>query len=337
MKKTTCFAALASFCILGYNGLSQNTLLVYTKYPSQLSFIDAFNKVLPSKAVWNQQDGGYVLNYDDLENTYVSSSTQAASFKLSNSSKLTKLIALQANDKVSLQKCFTSEKYCCEQLNDKQKKGTEKILAVAIMKKSADKNLPLSFETADNLEITDIQELLVAWTAKIPVKEAYIVDVSDLSIVWQQDNYALNKISYQNISPSLKKNFAMNHKYQLGIVLDDNSGKKYTFDFDLKDVAFKTRDYNFATVEVANISWASNKPVSSVSIVDPAGNAVLWEKTSFSGNNLELSKIDELKNKVVPGKEFKLQVELDDKSTYDYSFQILLSKEDSDALRSIIE
>ena len=51
--------------------------------------------------------------YNRINNTYVKS-TETASFKISTTDKLTKLILLNSAEKLSLVNCLSSEKYCCE-------------------------------------------------------------------------------------------------------------------------------------------------------------------------------------------------------------------------------
>lgn len=315
---------------------AQNTLLVYTRYPTQLNFIDAFNKVLPKKAMWNEKDGGFVLNYDELDNTFISAE-QSANFKLSNNSQLTKLIALQANDKISLQKCFTSEKYCCEQLNDKQKKGTEKILAVAVMKKSADKNLPVVFQDAIKKEISSMNDMSVAWTTLSAIKEVYLVDVNTLDIVWKKNDFAGDNIEYQDIAGELTKPMEMNHTYQFGIILASDTDNKYTFDFNLKDLAFQSLDYHFVSDEVVKIGWATDKKIANISLLESASNKNLWQSTDYSASEFALSSEASLKGKVQPGVEYKLNIRLDNGSTHDYNFMVLLDSSDSEALKALLE
>ncbi|MFQ3578994.1 MAG: hypothetical protein SNJ71_02500 [Bacteroidales bacterium] len=331
MKKNNIITLVSLFCVSSV--FSQNTLIVYTKFPTQLNFIDAFNKVIPKKPIWNAHDGGYVVNYDDLENTYITAENTDISFKLSDKSKLTNLISLESNSRVSVQKCFTSEKYCCEKLSDKQKKGTEKIMAISVMKKAAVQSMPIIFSETSKNKIYKKEDLFVSWSTQLTIKNIYIVDLNTLDIIWKADNYTLNNVTYSKIKNELTKPLITDHKYQLSIITNTEDIKT-NFDFEYSDLIFLPSDYNFPTQDAVVIQWESTSKITKITLVDNSTSKEIWNTTTINSNTFIFN--EQIKNhNLIPGNEYSLSVLCDNKKTYTYTFTVLLDSDTSNALKEI--
>lgn len=336
MKKIYTLAALLAGSYFGAS--AQNTLLIYTKFPNQIMFIDAFNKVIPSKALWNQQDGGYMISYNDPSNTYVEVSDPNAIFKLSDMHKLTKIISLPVKEKMSLQKCFNNEKYCCEQLSDKQKKGTEKLLAISVMKKGVDKSTPVVFSDNNFREISIKENLKIDWQIEGTIKSMYLLDITTLETVWHADNYNANTVTYAQLASGLKKPLEKKHKYQLNIVLnnDQNADAKYVYEFDYKDLAFETQEYHFVTSEAVKISWNTQLKIKKAYIRDITQNKNVWEAEKYAASSIDYSSI-QAGAVLTPNDEYQLILELDNNEVYNYDFMVMLDAEESAALKQLVK
>ncbi|MBK8806052.1 MAG: hypothetical protein IPO21_05140 [Bacteroidales bacterium] len=318
---------------------AQNTLLVYTKYPSQLNFIDAFNKVIPKKPIWSETDGGYIINLKDLDNTYVTTTDASASFKLSSNEQLTKAISLDINKKVALQKLFTNEKYCCEKLSEKQKKGTEKIYAVSVMKKGEKKYDPLEFLAQNNNEVCYLDSIAIAWKTLGEIKSIYLLDVNTLETVWESDTYNDSELTYNKIKSMLKREFLKNHKYQINIVLKNQDPEvKYSYEFDYSDLAFNSQLYHFPSQENVSISWQSVQKVAKLQVVESSTGRMLLEKNNVQNNIFSfINDVSPINERFVSGIEYQLNVILENEEMYSYNFEVLINEEDSQILKSIIE
>lgn len=329
----TLFVVLTNYCV------AQNTLLVYTKFPSQLNFIDAFNKVIPKKAIWSEKDGGYIVNIADLENTFIQSNDPNVSFKLSNTTQITKLISLEGNNKIALEKLFTNEKYCCERLSDKQKNGTEKILAMSVMKKGDNKLEPVIYDEQIFSEICNIEELNISWKTAGEIKQIYLVDVNNVKTIWLSDNYNSNSLTYENIKSQLTTQFEKNHKYQLNILLKNQDPEvKYVYEFDYSELAFLTQEYHFTSQDAVKIDWKTSQMVTSLLLKNSSNSSILWSSDKIQNNSFSYSEIFAQNSKsLTPGEEYILELKLDNNKVYQYNFIVLISKEEDDALKMIIE
>lgn len=314
----------------------QNTVLLYTSYPTQLNFIDAFNKSIPKQALWHKDDGGYILNIENLENTFVIANDENANFKLSNNSKLTKLISLQANNKQSIDKFFRSEKYCCVKLTDKQKKGTEKLFAVAVMKKSKTGYKNLEFAADNKTEITEIADFTLQWNSTLPVKHIYLTDINTLDIVWETKQYSNNNIKLSDfVSP---KDFVYGHKYQLAIVIQNkDSEEKYSFEFDYNNLAFTTHEFYFPTTEALNIAWQTNEQIAEISLKDKTGKMLFANVTPKENSFSFESMSNEARAKFQSEQEYNLQITLENKQTYTYTFVVIMNLFESAELKALVE
>jgi len=325
--------------ILGCSLISsaQNTLLVYTKWPSKLNFIDAFNKVIPFHSVWNEEEGGFEISYDELENTYVTTS-DFASFKLSDQIKLTKLIAMSKDSKISLHQCFTNEKYCCEKLTDKQKKGTEKLYAVALMKKGHKLNKPIYFTESSTQSVSKIEDLKLEWESKLVVKSISILDVNNLETIYELDAPAISSLGYEQLK-EVKDKFDNGGQYQLSAVLEqaNRSTVKHHFNFSLQDLSFNSSEYHIPSKEVLNLGWTSDKTVKNVQIIDSASNKTIWTDDKFSGSSVVLKNLGKSSDLLNAGTEYTLEVELDNGKKFQHKFMILLDDSELAALKDIVE
>lgn len=325
--------------VMGFGAVSvaQNTLLVYTKWPSKLNFIDAFNKIIPFQSVWNEDEGGFEISYEDLENTYVTTS-DFASFKLSDQVKLTKLIAMSKDSKISLHQCFTNEKYCCEKLTDKQKKGTEKLYAVALMKKGHKLNLPITFSEGSTQSVIALEDVLLEWKSKLPVKSITILDVNSLKTVYDVEYPSMNRINYSNLE-KVKDQFQSGHQYQLSVALEqaDKTTVKHHFDFKIEKLSFVGEEYHIPSKEVMEFNWKTSSGVKNVQIVDSASNMNVWSESNYKKNSLRIADIGKSADLLEAGKEYSFIVELDNGEKYSYKFMILLDDEELAALKQIVE
>lgn len=338
MKKIYTLAALVAGSYFGAS--AQNTLLIYTKFPNQIMFIDAFNKVIPSKALWNQQDGGYMISYNDPNDTYVEVSDPNAIFKLSDMHKLTKIISLPLKEKMSLQKCFNNEKYCCEQLSDKQKKGTEKLLAISVMKKGVDKVTPVIFSEKNFNEISVKENLKIDWQISGVIKTMYLIDITTLETIWQTDGFKSTELTYALLANGLKKPLEKKHKYQLNIVLDNdqNADAKYVYEFDYKDLAFETQDYHFVTEEAIKINWNTQQKIKKAYLRNITQNKNVWEAEKYTSSSFDYATLHSSGvATLAPSDEYQLILELDNNDVYNYDFMVMLDAEESTALKQLVK
>lgn len=305
---------------------AQNTLLVYTKFPSQLNFIDINNSSIEKKAIWSDKEGGYIINVDQVENTYVESNEDAIFFKLSDQERVTKLIALPSNDRLSLEKCFSSEKYCCEKLTDKQRKSTEKIYAVAVMKKDAETVDYFSFNNPEQ-EFLPTEDILFSWKSNAEISKLYIVDIKTFDIVYENDNITSNYLTFRSDSKKIKPS-----EYQLAIEFKEAQYKKQTTDFAIKELVFDNKNYYLPSQKNGTISWKSNLPIKSVSIKESGSDNILYT------TNLEISKIllQDIKNDLSTKKAYTVNIETE-RGNYSYDFEILLDNESVHELSTLIE
>lgn len=317
---------------------AQNTLLVYTKWPSKLNFIDAFNKVIPVQNIWSEEEGGFVLSYEELATTYVTAS-DFASFKLSDQVKLTKLIALSKDSKISLQKCFTNEKYCCEKLTDKQKKGTEKLYAVALMKKGHSLNLPIVFDEKSTKGVNSLNDVFIKWESKLTVEKVYIIDVNTLETVFEKDAPQTSQLTYEDLK-SASKDFLKNHHYQLSVVLKqaNNTLVKHKFDFAFNDLTFNSDNYHISSKESFDISWKTDEKVKKIEVIDSVTNKTVWEKSDYKKSSISSEEMNNgLGDAVSAGSDYSVYITLENGQKYKYKFMILLEENELDALKSIVE
>ena len=335
MKKLILLSVL---CLFALHISSQNTLLIYTKFLSDLNFIDESASAVPLKNLWQKDDGGYILNYEDADKTYISSENYA-NFKLSSQKKLTKLITLEENDKVSLHNCLNNEKYCCERLTDKQKKGTEKLFAVAVMKKSALKDQLLIFDEKNLKEFHHPENISINWKTKAPVKKVYLVDINEIKTIWEASEYTDHSFSYNTLENIAGDVIETGHKYQLNIVVekDEEKDEKFTWDFELKPLAFENTEYYFPTAEAVQIKWNTDEKIKSISLEENKNNIKLWESNDFSSNTFSYTGIENVvENKLEPGKDYSLNIELENGKMFDYTFSVLLNEEESQELKKLI-
>lgn len=322
--------------LLCFSVYAQNTLLVYTKFPTHLNFVDGSNNSIPVTSIWNQADGGLVLNFQKLENTFVVAD-EMVNFKLSDQNRLTKLIALDTQNKISLHKCFTSEKYCCEKLTDKQKKGTEKLLAVSVMKKSVADHSPLIFAPENLTQIQDLTELEVNWATENSIKEIYLVDITDLETIWQSESFTSSVFKASDLhigDVKLKKD----HKYQLNIQLNTPNPEagKFSYEFDYTNLAFESNHYHFPTKQAVSVDWRTKENVSKATLLSQTGEK-LWESNLVKESNFSLSSLPtDVQGKVQAGQEYTIQVSTE-KSSYEYQFMILLDPSESDDLKALLD
>jgi len=251
---------------------SQNTVLIYTKFPAFLNIEDANKTSVDKKELWQKNGDGYIVDFNDLYNTYISTNNKA-SFRLSSDKKLSKFITLESNEKVSLYKCLNNEKYCCEKLSDKQKKATEKIYAVAIMKKAATKDDPLIFSDNNIKEYNNPDDISIKWATDGAVSQMYIVDINTVETVWEVNEYNNSVITFEQIKDQLKKPLETGHKYQLNIAIKPpenavSKKNKFSFDFDITPLAFQTTVHQFPTTESVSIDWNTDHKITKICLMD---------------------------------------------------------------------
>jgi len=336
MKKN-CIATVIAIITCIHSTQAQNTLLVYTKFPTHINFVDESDKPIQTHSIWNQSKGGFMINYDNLENTYVVAD-ELVNFKLSNQSRLTKLIALDSQNKMSLYKCFTSEKYCCEKLTDKQKKGTEKLLAVSVMKKSATKNAPLIFSDTSLDQIYTAKELSISWATEKDITDIYLVDITELKTIWQSKVFTSSALKATDLSAQ-NINLKKGHTYQLNIQLQTPNPEagKFSFEFEYRNVAFNCNNYLFATKDAILIGWRTDGSIAQLSLSDESGSE-LFQQNNYSKQSFDISELPDIaQNKISAGKEYSLKLTMADHSIQEYQFMVLLNEEDSQELKALLE
>jgi len=305
---------------------TQNTLLVYTKFPLHLNFIDLNNSTIEKKAIWSEEEGGYIINVENVEKTYVQSNDDATFFKLSDQERVTKLIALPSNDKLSLEQCFSSEKYCCEKLTDKQRKSTEKIFAIAVMKKDAQKVEYFSF-TQPSHQFLKNEDITFNWTSNAEIQKAYIVDVESLDIVYESTNVETNSFTLPNDIKTLEDS-----KYQFAIEFKEPQYKKQTIDFSIQDVAFTSMEYYLPSQKTATISWKSTKPIENICVINTKTKNVIYEKKE----NCSSLPLNEIEKSLSVDSQYSLIVKCDNKK-YSFDFEILVDNNSVKNLTGLID
>lgn len=323
---------------------AQNTLLLYTKFPTFLSIEDAKNTGVDKKELWQKNGDGFIVDFNDLYNTFISTNSKA-SFRLSSDKKLSKFITLEPNEKVSLYKCLNNEKYCCEKLSDKQKKATEKIYAIAIMKKAATKNDPLIFSDNNIKEYNKAEGINIKWKTDGSINQMYIVDINTVETIWEINDFNNSMITFETIKDKLKKPFETGHKYQLNIVikLPENAlskKNKFSFNFDITPLAFQSAIHQFPTAESVDIGWITDSKISKICLVDANNNELFKsEKYSSSAFNFK-DNIQKSEIKFKPGMNYKLVIGINSKDTknnkFEYSFTVLLDEEESNELKNLL-
>ena len=146
--------------LLAFNSFSQQSILLYTNYPSSIKIIEN-DKLIKTTPIWEKNAGGYIIDINNEAKTLVTADNDIF-FKLSNNNKTTKKIRLPKGNKLSIYQCLNSEEYCCERLTTKQQSATKKIYAVALMKKSATKNKTVIFNNLTN-EFINKNDINFCW------------------------------------------------------------------------------------------------------------------------------------------------------------------------------
>ena len=315
---------------------SQNTLLLFTKTPMLVNVSDETNVNVPKKPIWSNNDGGYVLNYNNMYKTFLSSK-ESIQVKLSDKDKTTKSIALQANQKVSLYKCMNSDQFCCDKLSEKQKKGTKKLYAVAVMKKAIERQRSVIFPESNPHGFLAPEDFSLTWSCENNIEEIYLVDVNSTETIWAEGAIDGSVLTYEMIKDNLDKPLQAGHRYILNIVTDKTddtsvTNKKHVFEFDIQPFVYITNAYYFPTKQALNIEWNTNLDVSGIQLT--ADEELLWETDEFTASALTASSIDNIN--LEPEKSYTLTVKTEN-GDYEYYFEILLNEEESSELKNLVE
>lgn len=307
---------------------AQNTLLVYTKFPSQLSFIDVQNNDIPKKAIWSEEEGGYVINFDETGSTFVHSSSDGAIFKLSDQSKVTKLIAMPADDKISLEKCFSDQKYCCDKLTDKQRKSTEKIYAVAVMKKDANMVEYFAY-TNTTTQFSSAEEVNLKWYTDKEISKVYIVDLESLETVFESSDVSKEGLSLEGKGLKLKES-----NYQIAVEFKEIQYKKQTLNFEINGVAFQNDEYYLPSQKKGIISWKTQEKISSLVVLNTETMEELAHVDNPEASFFEVASISKnLKSE----EQYTIKLTTENGDEYSKNFEILFDNSAVEELAQIVE
>lgn len=315
----------------------QNTILLFSNYPSNISIVEKNHKVVKNP-IWENNSGGYILDIKNSEETKISASKNL-SFKLSTNNVTTKNIVINKGEELNLHRCLNSQEYCCENLSSKQQSATKKIYSVSLMKKSANKNKVLIFKNPSN-EFFQIEDLFFTWETDSIVSKLSIIEIESLETIFEKEiNDTLSSISFSTIKDDLKNKLKLDANYMLKVFtrnLDDNKLglSENAFPFELKSMAFTNKEYYFPSFESVCINWKSNFKTDSIVISNKKGD-VIFVSNDIEENNFCLSNVIE-KDKIEPAVDYIVSIWLENNTVERYPFVILLDKEETDALKELL-
>jgi hypothetical protein len=330
--KTASAAAAIFGC--SFSVSAQNMLLVYSSNPGILKFFDSSGSQLSSRPIWGQNEGGLAVQVPDMSQAFISAEGQA-SLKLSDKNRTTKLISINREQRLSLESCFSAEKYCCESLSDRQRSGTEKIMAVSVMKKSADELKPVVF-TKGSRYITGPADLLIEWRAEIEWETVFLVELSSMETVWSSSSFSSFSFTAADIAAN---GILLNDKaeYQLTVRYREASGaaSNASFIFEHGPLAFADTGYHFVSKEAMHISWKSREAARELVLM--AGEQILWKGADAGSSFFNIGSLPaDVAASISPGTEYQLAITMQNGAKYNYSFMVLVDNEESLALKELV-
>lgn len=324
------------FFLIGITAYLQNSILLYTNFPESITFTDVDNKDLPKKPLWNKDKGGFLIENDNAGDTYIKTDNNAT-FKLSNQKQTTKIISLKKDEKIELNECFRNNLYCCEKLTEKQEKATEKIFAVSLMKKAINLKKALVFNQ-ESYCFLSTEEINILWETDSLINKIEIIDINNLEIVYQSNDYKFNGLKSNRLNDGLKKGLIVGNSYLLNIYTKDLSVfpekvQKHSVQFDLKPIVFENTSYYFNSLKTINIKWNSINKTTKVRLYNVKDNNEIYTKSDY--NKQEFSADDFDVSLLKSGEIYALEVEDKKGNKEKYLFQPILDNHDINSLQEI--